>query len=107
MVSGIQELAQKVSHLLNINEGEINWNRSLGMNEMMILINGENPNLVKSVVNRYLSKVFGNQFKSATVTSSKKREDRSVDLNMDVTFNSPNEPITINTTLNVGGDQNS
>lgn len=105
-VTGKRELSQKISNLLNINRGEISWNRNLGMNQYEILMNNGNSALIQSQVSNYLKQVFGKAFNSCDLDNERiNKNTRTKYITLDVTLNSNNGPITINPSLLIGGEQ--
>lgn len=103
-VQGKRELEQKITNLLNINRGEIDWNRNLGLNQYEILLNNGNSALLESEVSHYLKQVFGDSLQSCKLINSQVNQaTRTKYVKFQVAFNSKHGEIEVSPDLMIGG----
>lgn len=69
MVSDEDELAQKLFLLLGENIGEIPWNEDIGLNQADVIANGDDEDVVNSILTEYLEDQWPDKFDSLELTS--------------------------------------
>ncbi|KRN13474.1 hypothetical protein IV37_GL000196 [Fructilactobacillus fructivorans] len=61
-------LAQKIKILLGTNLGEIIWDRTEGVDQNSIILNGKRPDVIETVITEYLKRAL-NKFVTCKVTT--------------------------------------
>lgn len=69
MIDGEDATAQKVFLLLGTNSGELDWNKDKGIDQLDLVMNGQNENYISDAINQYLEEQWPEQFENAEITS--------------------------------------
>ncbi|MCW3779702.1 hypothetical protein [Levilactobacillus namurensis] len=104
LVEDDDELAQKLSLLLNINTAELLWNEDIGIDHNDLLANADDQGVIQSILTDYLQEQWPEEFDAVEITDFEvNAEQRITNLSATVTLNGGT---TIAATVGVdeGGD---
>lgn len=104
LVEDDDELAQKLSLLLNINTAELLWNEDIGIDHNDLLANADDQGVIQSILADYLQEQWPEEFDAVEITDFEvNSEQRITNLSATVTLNGGT---TIAATVGVdeGGD---
>ncbi|ARN91240.1 hypothetical protein AZI09_12160 (plasmid) [Levilactobacillus brevis] len=101
LVEDDDELAQKLSLLLNINTAELLWNEDVGIDHNDLLANADDQGVIQSILADYLQEQWPEEFDAVEINDFEvNAEQRITNLSATVTLN---DGTTVAAT--VGGDE--
>lgn len=87
MISDNEALTQKLSLLLGENLGEIPWNEDLGLDHNELIANGDDQEVVQTILDDYLTEQWTDIYDSLEITEFKvDRLNRLTELSANVTL---------------------
>jgi len=104
VVEDDDELAQKLSLLLNINTAELLWNEDVGIDHNDLLANADDQGVIQSILADYLQEQWPEEFDAVEINDFEvNAEQRITNLSATVTLN---DGTTVAATVGVdeGGD---
>lgn len=88
LVEDDDELAQKLSLLLNINTAELLWNEDVGIDHNDLLANADDQGVIQSILTDYLQEQWPEEFDAVEITDFEvNAEQRITNLSATVTLN--------------------
>lgn len=88
LVEDDDELAQKLSLLLNINTAELLWNEDIGIDHNDLLANADDQGVIQSILTDYLQEQWPEEFDAVEITDFEvNAEQRITNLSATVTLN--------------------
>lgn len=88
LVEDDDELAQKLSLLLNINTAELLWNEDIGIDHNDLLANADDQGVIQSILADYLQEQWPEEFDAVEITDFEvNAEQRITNLSATVTLN--------------------
>lgn len=88
LVEDDDELAQKLSLLLNINTAELLWNEDVGIDHNDLLANADDQGVIQSILADYLQEQWPEEFDAVEITDFEvNAEQRITNLSATVTLN--------------------
>ena len=104
LVEDDDELAQKLSLLLNINTAELLWNEDIGIDHNDLLANADDQGVIQSILADYLQEQWPEEFDAVEITDFEvNAEQRITNLSATVTLNG-GTTIAATVGVDVGGD---
>lgn len=104
LVEDGDELAQKLSLLLNINTAELLWNEDIGIDHNDLLANADDQGVIQSILADYLQEQWPEEFDAVEITDFEvNAEQRITNLSAIVTLNG-GTTIAATVGVDVGGD---
>uniref|UniRef100_UPI00403F1D4B hypothetical protein n=1 Tax=Lentilactobacillus hilgardii TaxID=1588 RepID=UPI00403F1D4B len=106
MVEDDDEIAQKLSLLLNINIAELLWNEDIGLNHNELLANADDQGIIQSILSDYLQEQWPDTFDSVEITNFEaNQQQRITSLEATVTLTT-GETVTSSVSVDDQGDEN-
>ncbi|MCP9334233.1 hypothetical protein [Lentilactobacillus hilgardii] len=106
MVEDDDEIAQKLSLLLNINIAELLWNEDIGLNHNELLANADDQGVIQSNLSDYLQEQWPDTFDSVEITNFEaNQQQRITSLEATVTLTT-GETVTGSVSVDDQGDEN-
>ena len=88
LVEDDDELAQKLSLLLNVNTAELLWNEDIGIDHNDLLANADDQGVIQSILADYLQEQWPEEFDAVEITDFEvNAEQRITNLSATVTLN--------------------
>lgn len=69
MVDGEDATAQKVFLSLGTNSGELDWNKAIGIDQLDLILNGDDESYISTAINQYLEEQWPDTFENCTITN--------------------------------------
>lgn len=106
MVEDDDEIAQKLSLLLNINVAELLWNEDIGLDHNELLANADDQVIIQSILSDYLQEQWPDTFDSIEITNFEaNQQQRITSLEATVTLTT-GETVTSSVSVDDQGDEN-
>lgn len=104
LVEDDDELAQKLSLLLNINTAELLWNEDIGIDHNDLLANADDQGVIQSILADYLQEQWPEEFDAVEITDFEvNAEQRIINLSATVALND-GTTIAAKVAVDEGGD---
>ena len=105
MVEDDDEIAQKLSLLLNINIAELLWDEDIGLNHNELLANADDRGIIHSILSDYLQEQWPDTFDSVEITKFEaNQQQRITSLEATVTLTT-GEAVTSSVSVDDQGDE--
>lgn len=105
MVEDDDEIAQKLSLLLNINIAELLWNEDIGLDHNELLANADDQAIIQSILSDYLQEQWPDTFDSVEITKFEaNQQERITSLEATVTLTT-GETVTSSVSVDDQGDE--
>lgn len=105
MVENDDEIAQKLSLLLNINIAELLWNEDIGLDHNELLANADDQGIIQSILSDYLQEQWSDTFDSVEITNFEaNQQQRITSLEATVTLTT-GEIVTSSVSVDDQGDE--
>ncbi|WP_282804015.1 hypothetical protein [Secundilactobacillus kimchicus] len=85
MIEGEEAAQQKLFLVMNINSTELEWNENIGIDQLNLLLNGDDESVVAQLIDDYLSEQWPDTYIRSEITEfTVDRKHRTTSLTMNV-----------------------